>query len=535
MRLSWTRTFAISLAALFCVTDDARGDNPVPKPIPGETRSAILVGNNWDGTTDIVDPDTFERLGRVNVVPDLAERKAEFALRPDRFATFVAVAQLIGEGHDQLNDDVFSSRDGKVIYVSRPSLADVVAIDLKTRKLIWRSVVDGFRSDHMAISEDGSTLLVSASTGNVVHALDTATGKRIGGFPSGDSPHESLYSKDGKTIYHASIGRVYLPVDRPTVISTAARGGEFFQVVDAKTGTVRKRINMGQKLAEAGHPNMSAAVRPMALSPDEKFVYFQVSFFHGFVEYDLVNDKVTRLARLPLTAESEKTLPENYVLDSAHHGLSLNPEGKKLCVAGTASDYAAIVDRETFVPKIIPGITKPYWSTNSADGKYCYVSAAGADEVAVISYETEELVTRFPVGFHPQRVRNAVVRVEDFPAGSPSEPFTLRTFTEKGPIGVRGNDENVGCTAVGAQKLRLVRCRVQLKARSRSGKLVVIGSGERFERDARSFKVDVDMNATGKALLRRSPRGFTATVVAHGTDSVGRKQVATKRVRLRRG
>ena len=45
-------------------------------------------------------------------------------------------------------------------------------------------------------------------------------------------------------------------------------------------------------------------MRPMALAPDEKTVYFQVSFFHGFVQYDLVNDHVLR-RELPLSKKAE--------------------------------------------------------------------------------------------------------------------------------------------------------------------------------------------------------------------------------------
>ncbi len=535
------RTFpfrsALATLALAFVADDAAASNPVPDPIPGQTRPAILIGNNWAGTTDIVDPVTYERLGRVNIIPDFEERKAEIMFDPVKQGFFVGVRELIGEGHDQLVDDAFASNDGRFLYASRPSLADVVSIELATGKIAWRAPVDGYRSDHMAVSEDGTRLLVSASTGNVVHELDTATGKRVGGFPSGDSPHESLYSKDGTKIYHASIGRVYLPVDRgPTDARALTRGGEFFQIVDAKTNKVLERIDMSKKLAEAGFPGMSAAVRPMTLSPDEKFLYFQVSFFHGFVEYDLEKKKVTRVANLPISEEAAATPQENYVLDSAHHGLVMSKDGTKLCAAGTSSDYAAIVDRKTFAAKIVEAGRKPYWATDSVDGKYCYMSMSADDVVSVIDFETGKVVRKIPVGRHPQRVRNGVVRVQDFPQGAHGEAFRLGMFSKKSPIGVRGDDENIGCRAEDAKELRLVSCAVEVKAVTRRGaKARVIGRGTRTTGDRRSFKVDVNFTRAGRALLKQRPRGFRATMRATGVDSIGRTRTSTKRVTLRRG
>src|SRR3712207_6313147 len=232
------------LAALLPFAPGALAAETHPEPEPGVTRPVILVGNNWEGTTDVIDPKTFERLDRINVIPDLEERKAEMAFSADRQAMFLGVRVLVGEGHDQFNDDVFSSHDGRTIFVSRPSLADVVAIDLQTKRIKWRAPVDGYRSDHMAINHDGTRLLVSASTGNVVHELDTATGQRTGSFPSGDSPHENTYSEDGSRVFHASIGRVYLPTDRPAAVSDESKGGAFFQIVDNRTKQVTHRIDM---------------------------------------------------------------------------------------------------------------------------------------------------------------------------------------------------------------------------------------------------------------------------------------------------
>ena len=395
-------------AALALATPAAGSAAKKKKKTPSPTRPVLTVGNNWDGTADLIDPVKFTRLGRLNIIPDRDQRMAEIALNPVDLGYFLAIRQLIGEGHDQFVDDAFTSLDGRYLYVSRPSFKDVVAISFETKKIVWRTEVEGQRADHMAISPDGRRLVVSASTANKAHVIDTADGKILGSFESGDSPHENNFSRDGTKIFHASIGLVYTPLDHPALDSS--KGDRWFEIVDAKSLKVLKRIDMGQKLQEAGFAGMSSAVRPMALSPDERYLYFQVSFFHGFVEYDLKADRVLGILPLPLSEKAQSMNREDYLLDSAHHGLAMNPSGTKLCVAGTMSDYAAIVNRFTFRYTIAAQGAKPYWSTNSGDGKYCFVSVSGDDKVAVLSYATGKEVASFGVGDHPQRMRMGVIR-----------------------------------------------------------------------------------------------------------------------------
>ena len=103
------------------------------------------------------------------------------------------------------------------------------------------------------------------STGKVVHILDVQTGEEVGQFPSGNSPHENVYSDDGERLYHASIGHVFLPLDRDPI---KLKGERVFQVVDAHTLETQK-IDM-KEAGRAGYPD-GPAVRPMAHTPDERW------------------------------------------------------------------------------------------------------------------------------------------------------------------------------------------------------------------------------------------------------------------------
>jgi DNA-binding beta-propeller fold protein YncE len=371
-------------------------------------RDVLVVSNNWAGTADLVDPHSLKRLARLNVIPDKAERIAEIRADELRSFYFDNIRTLVGEGHNQYVDDGFPSKDGRFIYFSRPSFADVVAISVRTGRIAWRTPVGGYRADHMALSPDGRRLLVSASTERTIDVIATRTGRIVGRIPSGDQPHESNFSRDGKRIFHASIGTVYTGADDPS--QDATKGERIFEVINARTLKVIRSFSIGRQLSSYGI-EASSAIRPMAIAPDERFVYMQLSFLHGFVEYDLKARRPTRIVLLPRSKQARGLTRQDDLLDSAHHGLSFNPSGTKLCAAGTMSGYAAIVRRRTLRPQRIIHIGHvPYWSTSSRDGRYCFVSVAGNDRVAVISWKTARLVRFVHVGDHPQRMRTGRLR-----------------------------------------------------------------------------------------------------------------------------
>jgi DNA-binding beta-propeller fold protein YncE len=370
---------------------------------PPGLQEVMFVGNNWEGTVDVIhSTGTFGKLGRINVIPDKTQRLAEIYLNPVKLFYFLGIRSGPGEGHDQLVDDMYTTPDGSALVASRPSFADVVSIDLATGTLRWRFPVSGYRADHMAVSPDGTQVAVSASTSNTVHVLDINTGRQLGSFASGDKPHENVYTDGGRYLWNMSIGEVNTDLDDP--IWDFTKGDRHITVVDTRTFQIVRTIDMRQRLDAFGRSDLSNAIRPAVFTPDGSKLYFQVSFFNGFVEYDVATDTITRVKTLPknpLTSDDRTT----FVNDSRHHGLSMSPDGGKLCVAGTMDDYATVVDRATLREGTLVPASKPYWATVSGDGQDCVISESGADQVTAISFATGQKLTSVAVGDHPQRVR----------------------------------------------------------------------------------------------------------------------------------
>lgn len=367
----------ITVAALLCASASA----------DAATKKVIAIGNATGGTVSFLDGTTYANLGSINVTTDLAARKLAIFLNPVTLIGWNVVKDQ--KGGERIVDDVALSPDGKTIYVSRGMLEDTAAYSLVTKKQLWRRDVGSFNSDHMAMSPDGKKLVVSATTAGKAQVIDTATGKIVDSFATGDYPHENTFSADGKRVYNFSIGTTALPYEFNDL-----KGKKQITVVDSTNFDLIKKFEF-----EHG-------VRPSVLIDDEKSVYAQFSYTRGFAEINLTNGQVVRRASQPATPEGQALFWDNLPSNSAHHGLAMNGAGTKFCNAGTVDNYVSIVNRSDFsTQSIVSGFKKPYWAVTTPNGTDCLISNSEGNYISVVSYATGLETKRIPVGVYPQRER----------------------------------------------------------------------------------------------------------------------------------
>jgi YVTN family beta-propeller protein len=408
-RFDWTRGALVAcffLAASGCSAEAEGLRGTGSDPDAGGRRSlrdVLLVGNSVSGSVSFLDARTFENLGSIDVIRDFDQVKADIDADLIRFIAYPIVknAQLIHHfepgGGDRFVDDLFVSPDGTVLYVSRSNLGDVAAFDLTKpgQPRLWRTFVDSPKADHATISPDGSKLVVSATgTARVADVIDARTGEIVGTFATGAYPHQNDYSADGKHIYNSSIGNVgYQAV---THQNNALAGERWLVRVDASTLQVEKTWAFDW------------GIRPNVITADETTMYAQLSYLNGVIKYDLGASKEMQRSDQPLSQFALSTYAnyDEYPHHSAHHGLALSKDGKRLCDCGTIDNTVTIVLTENMsVEKTIDVGLVPYWATTSPDGRHCFVSLSGSDAVSVIDYEGGAEVKVVPVGDFPQRSR----------------------------------------------------------------------------------------------------------------------------------
>lgn len=354
-----------------------------------DARDVMLIGNAESGTVSFLDAQSFQNLGSLNVTPDFNFRVSRMNI-VERIG-YESVTSILGG--KRVLDDLAVSPDGRTLYASRSSLADFTAWDIATGQQKWRHKIDGFRSDHLAMSPDGKRIVVSATTANKAIIIDAVTGKRLGIFPTGTYAHGNDWSKDGKTIWNASIGITSLPY-----ALNAAKGDRRITAVDATTYRVKRVYNFDR------------GVRPAVLSPDESKYYTQLSYYRGFIEYDLTAARELRRIDLPANPLSAGLPVDSFPQNSAHHGMALSGDGTRICAAGTIDDYAAIVKRADMqLQSVVPTGDLPYWAETNQDGTKCFLSNAKDGTVSVVDFTSGAEVARVPVGKYPQRERRGNV------------------------------------------------------------------------------------------------------------------------------
>ncbi len=357
----------------------------------GETVEVAFASNAVAGTISIIDLERMEVVATLNGVPD----GTNVSFFRDPIQSF---AQEIAQASGGLNygQDTDLSRDGTVLYVSRGFLGDVIALDIATDSVLWRTPIAGVRSDHMDISPDGKRLYVSALIrgGDVVEVLDTANGKKLGSFKTGLWPHDVHVTADNKTVYVASLGDMQLEVGERGEDPNA------YKVTLADTDT----------LEIIREHSFDEGIRPFQVTKDGKQLYAQLSNTHDVVARNLETDMDIARISLPV---AEGVSEDDWDFEAPHHGLAMTKDEKTLCIAGRASDYAAILTTDPLaLVTTIPTGDAPSWSTLTEDDRLCLVANTRSDDVSVIDLDNAEEIARIPVGRGVKHITVGRVPVE---------------------------------------------------------------------------------------------------------------------------
>jgi DNA-binding beta-propeller fold protein YncE len=305
-------------------------------------------------------------------------------------AVNLADVEASGPGAPNYAQDTDVSPDGRTLYVSRGYPGDVAAFEIASGRPLWTRPLNTLRADHMTLSKDGRELFVSVFIDHRVYRLSTE-GNITGQFASGIFPHDVQISKDGRRLFNTSLGQMpsfpvpagHQPLEKPDVPVQLT-------IVDAATLAIRDRIAL------------DVAMRPWHFNADETGIFAELSNQHAVVFYDLAARKVTRRLDLPM---KPGITVKDWDFEAPFHGLALTDDGSTLCLAGRASDYAALVRASDLtLIATVPVGDGPGWSETADNGRVCLIANTRSDDLSIVSIADRKELVRLPIGNGPKHI-----------------------------------------------------------------------------------------------------------------------------------
>jgi DNA-binding beta-propeller fold protein YncE len=260
----------------------------------------------------------------------------------------------------------------------------LAAFDLATDKVVWEQMYEGKCCDRMAISPDGKTLYVPASGAPRWYVVDATSGALIKAIDKAGSPHNTIYSADGRFAYLASQGR-------QTPLIT---------VVDARSHVVAKEIGP-----------FGDVVRPFTINGAQSLVFANVNNLLGFEVADLSTGKV--LHRIEVTGVPVANSP---VHGTPSHGIAMTADEREIWVADNTNHKLHVFDATVMPPRQKSSIDvrdEPGWIAFSLDGRTAFASTGD-----MIDVQTKKIVATLE-DEHGQAVESEKVVEIDFAGGKP--------------------------------------------------------------------------------------------------------------------
>lgn len=302
---------------------------------------------------------------------------------------------------------------GKVLIIQTNSAGDSVhIIDAATNKIV--AEVPGIERAHGAqAAPDGAWFYVSNEADNTVDVVSVKTMTVTKKIPLSGHPNNLAITPDGRKLYvaiaqapgavdvvdaikqtklrtisvHGGVHNTYVTPDGKYAVAGMI-GARNITVIDTKTD-----MPVWTTYFDLG-------IRPMTfdVNPDgsTRRIYAQLSEFNGFAVVDFQTRKEVARIKFPEVPENQRTEGHG---GNTSHGIGVTADNRTLVANSSINSIVYLYSLPDL--KLIGEVKvghSPNWVTLTPDGKFAYISLAGANSVAVIDVKAAKLVTEIKTG-----------------------------------------------------------------------------------------------------------------------------------------